>query len=114
MRSRRGTVALAFLALTLALSSGAPLRAQAPALPTAVPSTSRPASATRPTLNATTGTRQVQAWAKTKESDFSPTPVPGGGLSVVRFEADGTQRLWKLEEGGPRSRWFRTSSRWPR
>jgi hypothetical protein len=31
MRSRRGTVALAFLALTLALSSGGPVRAQAPA-----------------------------------------------------------------------------------
>ena len=37
--------------------------------------------------------------ATTPESEYSPTPMPGGGLSVVRAEADGTQRLWRLVEG---------------
>ena len=37
--------------------------------------------------------------ATTPESEYSPTPMPGGGLSVVRAEEDGTQRLWRLREG---------------
>jgi WD40 repeat protein len=33
----------------------------------------------------------------TSEGEFSPTVVPGGGaLSVIRTEADGTQRLWRF------------------
>jgi hypothetical protein len=33
-------------------------------------------------------------------SDFSPTPVPGqDALSVVRVEADGRQRLWRIDLG---------------
>jgi len=37
------------------------------------------------------------------ESEYSPTPLPdGSGLSVVRVEADSTQRLWRVpfEPGG--------------
>lgn len=30
----------------------------------------------------------------TPESEYSPTPVPGGGISVVRVALDGTQQLW--------------------
>jgi dipeptidyl aminopeptidase/acylaminoacyl peptidase len=36
----------------------------------------------------------------TPEGEFSPTVVPGGGaLSVIRTEADGTQRLWRFPLG---------------
>jgi len=45
-------------------------------------------------------TRETRAFAQTPESEFSPTPAPDGGLSVVRVEADGTQRLWRLRETG--------------
>ena len=37
----------------------------------------------------------------TKESEFSPTVMPDGkSISVVRVEADGTQRLWKFPLAG--------------
>lgn len=37
----------------------------------------------------------------TPESEYSPTPVPGGKFfSVVRVEADKTQRLWKFPLAG--------------
>ena len=41
----------------------------------------------------------------TAESEYSPTPMQGGKyISVVRVEADSTQRLWKFPlEGGPPS-----------
>ncbi len=42
---------------------------------------------------------------RTPESEYSPTPLPAGdGLSVVRVEADSTQRLWRfsLEGTDPR------------
>ncbi|HEV2765048.1 MAG TPA: hypothetical protein VGV38_18850, partial [Pyrinomonadaceae bacterium] len=33
----------------------------------------------------------------TREDEYSPTPMPGGRfISVVRVEADKTQRLWKI------------------
>lgn len=36
------------------------------------------------------------------ESEYSPQPAPGGGYSVVRVEADSTQRLWRFpDDGGP-------------
>ncbi len=41
---------------------------------------------------------------KTPESEYSPTLMPDGkSISVVRVEADGTQRLWKfpLDGGSP-------------
>jgi hypothetical protein len=38
---------------------------------------------------------------ETKESEYSPTPMPDGRhISVVRVEADSTQRLWKFPAGG--------------
>lgn len=37
----------------------------------------------------------------TDEDEYSPTPLPDeDGFSVVRVEADGTQRLWKFDAGG--------------
>ena len=37
----------------------------------------------------------------TKEDEYSPTPMPGGQyISVVRVEADKTQRLWKFPRSG--------------
>jgi len=37
----------------------------------------------------------------TPESEYSPTLMPGGkSISVVRVEADGTQRLWKFPLAG--------------
>jgi WD40 repeat protein len=37
----------------------------------------------------------------TPESEYSPTLMPDGkSISVVRVEADGTQRLWKFPVGG--------------
>lgn len=37
----------------------------------------------------------------TPESEYSPTPLPtGDGLSVVRVEADSTQRLWRFDTDG--------------
>ncbi len=41
----------------------------------------------------------------TRESEYSPTPLPDGkGFSVVRVEADSTQRLWAFDEDGARPR----------
>ena len=41
----------------------------------------------------------------THESEYSPTPLPGGkGFSVVRVEADSTQRLWAFDDDGTHPR----------
>jgi len=46
-------------------------------------------------------TLRREAVLETPESEYSPTPLPdGSGLAVVRVEADGTQRLWKLPPSG--------------
>lgn len=37
---------------------------------------------------------------RTPESEYSPTPLPDGGFSVVRVEADSTQRLWRFSDTG--------------
>jgi hypothetical protein len=38
---------------------------------------------------------------ETPESEYSPTPLPdGSGFSVVRVEADSTQRLWRFDWTG--------------
>jgi len=38
----------------------------------------------------------------TPESEYSPSPGPGGDLHVVRVESDGRQRLWRYsQEGDP-------------
>jgi Tol biopolymer transport system component len=34
------------------------------------------------------------------ESEYSPTPMRGGGFSVVRVEADSAQRLWRFDADG--------------
>jgi hypothetical protein len=46
-------------------------------------------------------TRQIRQFTRTPESEYSPTVMPGdAGVSVIRVEADGTQRVWKFSEGG--------------
>ena len=46
-------------------------------------------------------TRQVTKVTATAEGEYSPTPAPDGrGFSVVRVEADGTQRLWRFSMAG--------------
>ena len=41
----------------------------------------------------------------TRESEYSPTPLPQGkGFSVVRVEADSTQRLWAFDADGTQPR----------
>jgi dipeptidyl aminopeptidase/acylaminoacyl peptidase len=38
---------------------------------------------------------------RTPESEYSPTPTPDGrGFSVIRVEADSTQRLWRFDRRG--------------
>ena len=40
-----------------------------------------------------------------RESEYSPTPLPkGAGFSVVRVEADSTQRLWAFDADGTHPR----------
>ena len=36
----------------------------------------------------------------TTESEYSATPLPGGGFAVVRVEKDSTQRLWRFDAAG--------------
>lgn len=46
-------------------------------------------------------TRQAKVVHETPESEYSPQVLPdGSGLSVVRVEPDGTQRLWALPWSG--------------
>lgn len=47
--------------------------------------------------------RARRLWS-TPESEYSPTPMPGGGYSVIRVEADGTQRLWHFDRDGANPR----------
>jgi long-chain acyl-CoA synthetase len=45
--------------------------------------------------------RSVQLTKTTPESEYSATPLPDGtGFSVVRVEADSTQRLWRFDWDG--------------
>jgi hypothetical protein len=37
---------------------------------------------------------------RTPESEYSPTPTPTGGFSVIRVEADSAQRLWRFDDRG--------------
>ena len=47
--------------------------------------------------------RSVQLTKTTPESEYSATPLPdGSGFSVVRVEADSTQRLWRFDWDGAR------------
>lgn len=46
-------------------------------------------------------TRQIRRYTSTTESEYSPTLMPDdAGVSVIRVEADGTQRVWRFMEGG--------------
>jgi len=45
-------------------------------------------------------TRSARAIITTPESEYSPTPIPSGGISVVRVERDSTQRLWRFDADG--------------
>lgn len=40
----------------------------------------------------------------TPEGEYSPTITPDGGVSVIRVEADGTQRLWRFDREGTNPR----------
>lgn len=42
----------------------------------------------------------VEAVTRTPESEYSPTLAPSGDLTVVRVEADSTQRLWRFTRRG--------------
>jgi hypothetical protein len=47
--------------------------------------------------------RRISRVTQTPESEYSPTVMPDGrGISVVRVEADGTQRLWSVLPSGPK------------
>lgn len=49
------------------------------------------------------GSRAVSRVTQTPESEYSPTTMPDGrGISVIRVEADGTQRLWSVRPSGPK------------
>lgn len=41
---------------------------------------------------------------RTPESEYSPTPTPTGGFSVIRVEADSAQRLWRFDDNGANPR----------
>jgi dipeptidyl aminopeptidase/acylaminoacyl peptidase len=46
-------------------------------------------------------TRAHERVTRTPESEYSPTPLPdGSGFSVIRVEADSTQRLWRFAADG--------------
>ncbi|MBP7778629.1 MAG: PD40 domain-containing protein [Acidobacteria bacterium] len=45
-------------------------------------------------------TRQIRQFTSTPESEYSPTLMPDeAGVSVIRVEADGSQRIWRFDEG---------------
>jgi hypothetical protein len=47
---------------------------------------------------------EVRRLTDTPEAEYSPTPLPSGGFSTVRVEADGTQRLWRFDDDGANPR----------
>jgi dipeptidyl aminopeptidase/acylaminoacyl peptidase len=46
----------------------------------------------------------VRRVTATPESEYSPTITPDGGISVIRVEADGAQRLWRFDRDGANPR----------
>jgi Tol biopolymer transport system component len=44
--------------------------------------------------------RALKQLTSTRESEYSPTPAPGGRISVIRVESDATQRLWAFPAAG--------------
>jgi hypothetical protein len=50
-------------------------------------------------------TRAVRRLVSTPEGEYSPTMTPDGqGFSVIRVEADSTQRLWRFDRNGSNPR----------
>lgn len=49
-------------------------------------------------------TARARALWATPEGEYSPTLAPDGGYSVIRVEADGTQRLWEFDSAGANPR----------
>ena len=46
-------------------------------------------------------TRQIRQFTHTPESEYSPTVMPDdAGVSTIRVEADGTQRVWRFAGDG--------------
>jgi len=46
-------------------------------------------------------TRQIRRFTETPESEYSPTVMPDeAGVSAIRVEADGTQRVWQFGGDG--------------
>ena len=48
----------------------------------------------------TLASRSLKPLTSTTTSEYSPTFAPGGRISVIRVEADGTQRLWAFPAQG--------------
>lgn len=47
------------------------------------------------------GSRRIWSLIRTRESEYSPTPIPGETrFSVVRVESDSAQRLWSFADDG--------------
>jgi hypothetical protein len=49
-------------------------------------------------------TRTSRRLVSTPEGEYSPTLTPDGGISVIRVEADGVQRLWRFDRTGSNPR----------
>ena len=43
---------------------------------------------------------RAERLTRTRESEYSPTPLADGGFSAVRVEMDSTQRLWRFDARG--------------
>ena len=43
---------------------------------------------------------QTTRVTSTAESEYSATPLAGGGFAVIRVEADSSQRLWRFDDDG--------------
>jgi Tol biopolymer transport system component len=50
------------------------------------------------------GAARARALWSTPEAEYSPTLTPDDGYSVIRVEADGTQRLWRFDRKGENPR----------
>lgn len=48
----------------------------------------------------TIDTGKTDQITQTPQSEYSPTPLPGGGFSCVQVALDGTQRLWRYDDQG--------------
>src|SRR5262249_9562032 len=44
--------------------------------------------------------QRTERVTNTPEGEYSATPLPGGGFSVIRVEPDSAQRLWRFDDAG--------------